>query len=580
MSVKANFQGGLDLNFFAKREFESTEGVAPSKQASIIARNAARFLMMGWTDSWTQFLTPTVLNAVFVKRDHELLRELRLAFQQGFIEIFEQLKDKELTEEQKEQVQLYLSNCLTLLPYGDLTPYESIKIPQYIEGTWEMVEYQITPIELTETSGWQRFFIQDKDRVFAYGLEPLFQKKAESHLIFMGTTYPAGQGFVPQVNTDSKGFETVGKSLYRTGRARVQEWLCQQENSIHVCGVSLGGSLSLLLAIDQGNYKLSRVDALNPAGLHDAWSKSRYDYWDSLNEKPRVVVQKQGDDPVSAFGIWKTDWDIFHVIPPKDKRGPISFCDHFLNYAGFADTQFDYIQAEQDNSKRLARNFWLYSLGRSLIYYCFLTPYTYLIRPLVHLVSQNWVLSAHIVTFCVAASLAVAGVIPGLIFLGIAGGLLASSLIYSTLPAMKNNSKEITTKNKYVEKGLAELHDPSLSRNPTMDIYNEDNAIEVDFTYQQIHTYYHLMRSLKNKDFIPYEEKESKHVKGITKKALLENSQNPKNADVVISFKVTKAKAAHIQHTLSFVKKLGSDNEQLKAAVGKSYSNYCMGKYA
>ncbi|KTD09268.1 hypothetical protein Lgra_2503 [Legionella gratiana] len=580
MSVTADFQGGLDLNFFAKREFESTEGVELSKQAPIIARNAARFLMMGWTDSWTQFLTPAVLKAVFLKRDHELLRELRVAFQHGFFEIFEQLKEKELTEEQKEQVQLYLSNCLTLLPYGDLTPYESIKIPQYIEGKWEMVEYQITPIELTDVSGWRRFFIQDKDRVFAYGLEPLFQKKAESHLIFMGTTYPAGQGFVPQVNTDSKGFETVGKSLYRTGRKRVQEWLSQQEHSIHVCGVSLGGSLSLLLAIDQGNYKLSRVDALNPAGLHDAWSKSRYDYWDDLSDKPRVVVQKQGDDPVSAFGIWKKDWDIFHVIPPKDKRGPISFCDHFLNYAGFAGTQFNYIKAEHDNSKRLARNFWLYSLGRSLIYYCFLVPYTYLVRPFINLVAQNWVLSAHILAFSVAAGLTMAGIIPGLVFLGVAGGLLASSLIGSTLSSIIKDSKKSTTKNHCVEKGLAELHDPSLPRNPTMDIYNEDNAVEVDFTYQQIHTYYQLMRSLKNKDFLPSEEKESKHVKGMTKKVLLENSQDPKNADVVISFKVTKAKAAHMHHTLSFVQKLGADHERLKSVVDKSYSDYRMGKYA
>ncbi|MGL5742591.1 MAG: hypothetical protein ACRCXC_08600 [Legionella sp.] len=75
MPVKAAFQGGLELNFFARREFESTQGVEPSQQAPIIARNAARFLMMGWTESWTEFLTPAVGNAVFVQRDHALLKE-------------------------------------------------------------------------------------------------------------------------------------------------------------------------------------------------------------------------------------------------------------------------------------------------------------------------------------------------------------------------------------------------------------------------------------------------------------------------------------------------------------------------
>lgn len=50
--------------------------------------------MMGWTEQWTDFLTSTVAHAIFVQRDHELLRELRFAFQQGFSELFEQLKEK------------------------------------------------------------------------------------------------------------------------------------------------------------------------------------------------------------------------------------------------------------------------------------------------------------------------------------------------------------------------------------------------------------------------------------------------------------------------------------------------------
>jgi hypothetical protein len=573
--VKAAFQGGLELKFFAQQEFESTIGVELSKQAPIIARNAARFLMMGWTDSWTEFLTPSVLHAVFVKRDHELLKELRLAFQQGFFELFEQLKDRDLTKEQKEQIHLYLSNCLTLLPYGDLTPYEAFKIPQYIDGKWEMIEYQVTPIELTETSGWEGTFIQDKDRVFAYGLEPLFHKKAESHLIFMGTTYPAGQGFVPQVNTDAKGFETVGKSLYRTGRNRVQQWLGQQENSTHVCGVSLGGSLSLLLAIDKGDYKLSRIDALNPAGLHDAWSKSRYDHWDELTEKPQVVVQKQGDDPVSAFGIWKADWDILHVTPPKNKKGPNAFCDHFLNYAGFAETQFNYIKPEQDNAKRNIRNFWLYSLGRSFIYFGFLLPYTYMVRPLMRSIEENKMFSACILGGAVTAGLTFAGILPGVIFLAIAGGLLVGGALSSTFFTDKNKSKISLKQTKH-----AELHDFTLARNPAMDIYNKDNEVVVDLTYQELHTYYRVMRTLvKGKDFFPKTEKESNHVKGLTKKALLEDSADPQKADVIVPFKVTKAKAAHIRHTLALVSQVGLANqENLKSVLEQNYAEYRMGK--
>jgi len=579
VSLKSTFQGGIELNFSSQRKFETTEGVAQENQAPIIARNTVRFLMMGWTEQWTEFLTPSVAYAVFVKRDHKLLRELRFAFQQGFLDLFEQLKNKELTPEQKEQVHLYLSNCLTLLPYGDLTPYESIKIPQYIDGHLELIEYQVKPIELTERSSWQSFFIHDKDRVFAYGLEPLFHNKAESHLIFMGTTYPAGQGFLPQVKTDTKGFETVGESLYRTGRERIHKWLSTQKNKIHVCGVSLGGSLSLLLAIDKGNYELSRVDALNPAGLHDAWYKNRYDHWDELTNKPLVVVQKQGNDPVSAFGIWKDDWHIIQVTPPPDKQGPNCFCDHFLNYAGFADTTFTYIEAKQDNAKRTARNFWLYTLGRSFIYGFFLLPYIYAARPLSYFLIKNWMISASVLGLLVGAGLTAAGILPAVAFFIIAGGLFATIFVYSDILYKKN--PEASSQRALIEKeGLPEMHDPSLSRNPSMDIYNKDNTVDIKLTYQQIHTYYEVMRCLvKGKGFLPDDKKKSKHTEGVSKKSLLEASLEAPKAAVEVPFTVTRAKAAHIRHTLDLVQRLGRKNETLKANVEECYTEYRIGKH-
>ncbi|WP_392536905.1 hypothetical protein [Legionella sp. 227] len=579
MPVKSAFRGGIELNFSPQRKFEPIEGVEQEKQAPIIARNAVRFLMMGWTEQWTEFLTPAVAYAVFVKRDHELLRELRFAFQQGFLDLFEQLKDKELTAEQKEQVHLYLSNCFTLLPYGDLTPYEAFKIPQYIDGHLELVEYQVKPIELTKRSGWNRFFIQDQDRVFAYGLEPLFQQKAESHLIFMGTTYPMGQGFIPQVNTDSKGFETVGESLYQTGRDRIHQWLSSQKNKVHVCGVSLGGSLSLLLAIDKGNYALSRVDALNPAGLHEGWSKNRNDHWNELADKPLVVVQKQGNDPVSAFGVWKDDWYIIQVTPPPDKQGPNCFCDHFLNYAGFADTTFTYIEAEQDNIKRKARNFWLYTLGRALLYGLFFLPYTYAVRPLAYFFVQNWKFSLSLLGVFAGVGLTLAGILPVAALFMIAGGLLASIFAYVEYLSKKN--PENSAIRALVEKEeLAEMHDPSLSRNPTMDIYNKDETVDIELTYQQIHTYYDVMRRLvKGKSYLPDDEHKSNHVAGVSKKALLEESSNSQKADFVVPFRVTRAKATHIRRTLNWVQQLGMENESLlKTNLEKCYTEYRIGK--
>jgi len=526
---KTTFKGGLELKFFEQGEFEALDDVDSSQHGPILARNILRFFTMGWTKSWTQFLTPSVLYSFFLQRNTHLLKDVRLAMQQGFLELFKQLQDKDLNAEQREQVQLYLSNCLSMLPYGDLTPYESFKIPQCIDGHWELIEYQVTPIELTERPWWQRFFTYDYDRVFAYGLKPIVHKKAESHLIFMGTTYPAGQGFFTQIKTDSKGFESIGLSLYRSGRERIQTWLSQQKNSIHVCGVSLGGSLSLLLSLDKGNYKISRVDALNPPGLFDPLFKSKYDHWDELTEKPRVVVQKQGKDPVSCFGIWKKDWEIIQVVPPKDKQGPNAFCDHCLNYAGFADTEFRYVSAEYDNSQRKTHHLFLNAAVRSFIYYYVLVPYSYAVRPL-----GNYVLNK---------------------FLPRVTGSTSQGLI-------------------------AQIHHPTLPRNSTMDIYDKNNTIELDLSYQQINTYYQVMRCLvKNKNFIPSQNKESQHIQGMTKKALLTDVSDSGKSHMQVSFKVTKAKAAHIIQTLALVHQLGMENkEKLKHELEKHYETYRLGK--
>ncbi|WP_284498264.1 hypothetical protein [Legionella maioricensis] len=573
------FKGGLDLKFVANSEFESLEHIAPADHAPIIARNALRLLMMGWpSESWTQLLSWPVLKAVFVNRAPQLLKELRFAFQEGFELLFTQLQGKKLNAEQSEQVQLYLSNCLSLLPYSDLTPYESIKIPQNINGEWELVEYHITPIELTPTTGFKSFFIQDVDRVFAYGLEPIQNREAQPHLIFMGTTYPAGQGFLPQIKTDFKGFETLGKSLYKSGIERIKQWLLRQNDNVHVCGVSLGGSLSLLLAIHQGKH-LKRVDALNPAGLHDSWNKSRYDKWDELEQKPEVVVQEQANDPVSLLGVWKKDWKIIRITPPEDKKGPNSLCDHFLNYAGFAQTEFTYIDAEKENAQRRTRNFWLYSVGRSIIYYSTIIPYNYLIRPALYFILRHWLAFTLGFLFSAGVSafigLSVSGILPLFTLMGTFSALTIMTTMYVLCNFFTASSTE---QNEYQ---LARLHDPTLSRNPSMDIYNPDNQIEVALTYKEINTYYQVMRCLvKQKKFLPDEEQQAESEHCLSKKELLLASQNPENNDKVVYMTKTKAKAIHIRHVLTLINQIGMENKQeLQQTLEQDYRQYSIGKH-
>lgn len=556
------FIADLDLKFFKQAEFEPIEEGPLLHQAPLIARNVLRILMMGWNDSWKELFTLTVAHAVFWQRNPLFLKEMRHAFQEGFLEIFRQLKGQQLRETQSEQVQLYLSNCLSLLPYSDLTPYESIRIPQYIDNQWMLVEYQIKPIELTTGSE------RDEDRVFAYGLEPLIEQRAESHLIFMGTTYPAGQGFLTQVNDDVRGFAAVGSFLYETGRQRIHAWLALQKNPVHVCGTSLGGSISLLLAIDTGNYNLSRIDALNPAGLYKAHSNGETEHWDFLISKPRVVIQKQGNDPVSYFGFWKDDWEIVEVVPPKLKQGPNCIADHALNYAGLKGTRFTYIDATEDNSKRSTRNFWFFSLARSMFYYGIMMPYTYIIRPTTYFFFRNWPLLFLMPTALLLSKVALLGIVPGIV-LGIAVTMLTGFVtvfferIFRAHPPLP----------------YAKIHDPGIPRNKDMDIYNVDNAIDVELTYKEINTYYKIMRGAKKKEFWPTEDRPVKYVAEMTKKQLLAASEDSDKAETTVSCRLTKAKFAHIRHALTLFNKVEpKGQEHLNQVLSESYKAYRLGK--
>lgn len=574
MIYRNPFKGGMDLRFFANAEFESTDGLPLIEQYPIIARNTLRLLTMGWTAKWIDLISTTTLDAIFITPNPDILKEMRLAFQQGFELLFTQLQHKKLTVEEHEQAHLFISNCLNLLPLTNLNRFESFKIPQWVDDNWVMVDYQVVPIELTEKWGLGHLLLQDEDRVFAYGLEPLSNKKAQSHLIFSGTTYPSGQGFVSQVNSNLRGFTTVGETLYLTGRARIRDWLLwqlRQTNKVHVTGVSLGGSLSLLLAIDQGDL-VTRIDALNPAGLHEPWQGTNHlDKWDELATKPLVVIQQQDRDVVSIFGVWKKAWQILQVKPPADKQGPNGFIDHIMNYAAFAETLFTPVDPELDNKNHKVRNFWLYTLGRSLIYYPLLLPFNYLVRPLFYTMWENkaytmlaLVSIATLTTLTVVGSLslwATAGIVS-------AAALLAS-LVYCCKP-------EITPEN---TNDCAKIHEPQVPRNPSMDIYK--NTMDIELTYQEVNSYYKTMRCLvkEKKEFLPEATGPQKMISGFNKRELLQASENPDNAEQVVTLTVTKAKAKHMERTLFCIKQLGHDNvEALKPTIETNYAEYRAGK--
>lgn len=429
-----SFSASLQLGLYQCDEFESMDGLTQDERYQVLCRNVLRFLTNGWSDNWFNLLSYDVLHAVFIKRNHNFLMHFRHAFLQGFINLYHQLKEKEYSQSQIQQSQWFISSCLSLLPYTDLNQYEIISLPQYINAKWHLVKYRVEPIELTQHTGVSSLVHDHDDRVFAYGLTPDVEKQAACHLIFMGTTYPQGQGFTPQVATDLESCATVGTALYATGKNRLARWIDKQCQPIDVCGTSLGGSLSLLCAIDQGD-KLRQVTALNPAGIYPDEYHQKMTNWQQLNHnKPLVTVLSQADDAVSQFGLWLPDWTFVKLHPEQQHKAPNGILDHMVLYAGLAGCRFEVHHADKVNRDpaRVVRNRIWYRYLRSAVFYLLIQPYRYWWRPLISAFWNNKefivLFSALTLTFCFFPVLSAGLSIP---VIGSVGSLIVNAAIPS-----------------------------------------------------------------------------------------------------------------------------------------------------
>lgn len=426
------------------------------------------------------------LKTILIKRDPRFMLAWRRVFQAGFDRLYEQLHQLDEPDKSNEQIFLFITDLLNLLPYGDLNPYEFIRIPQYIDAEWLQVEYKVRPIELTPNQGWESWLIQEQDRVFAYGLEPMNHPRAEPHLIFMGTTFPAGQGFWAQIVTDLQAFRTVGSWLFHSGCDKVLRWLEQQENKVHVTGLSLGGSLALQLAREAPGY-LSRVDAQNPAGFYDS------SYYNSMaeseaNSLPRLVVQAQGSDLIARLGKMPPHCELIAVLPQKGHL----LWDHPSIYTGLASTRYEQKNVLDYNHDNLRRSFWLYTVLRTGLYYGLVLPYHYLLRPGLFFVFRHFTslmaLAAATSLFALALSAFTLGFLPLLGPVAVLGiSLLAVGVFLSILSYTGHQYFAALRKNAMELRSFSKIHQPDCLLMEGNHLYGEPGIRDegVDKEYQR-----------------------------------------------------------------------------------------------
>jgi hypothetical protein len=144
--------------------------------------------------------------------------------------------DPRLSSTQKD---IILYSALSYLAFASPHEYQTLCIKE--------IEYTIEKIPLT--SGWF------SATYYAYGLKAKHNLKAQSFLIFQGTTTPADHGFLAGIIADTRPHGAVGTHLYSRGQALIETWINKEyertEKRVLCTGQSLGGAMSLHAHIHQ-----------------------------------------------------------------------------------------------------------------------------------------------------------------------------------------------------------------------------------------------------------------------------------------------------------------------------------------
>lgn len=409
-SEEKYYNGGLVLDFFRSAAYELQDDTC----TDALARDYVRMHMLPWDEQASRiFSSRRIQMAFFYEYDSGFIQAVRKVYFDGLVYVFEQLKAQELsgslTPAQNNQAHLYISNCLTALPFSAPHIYEYFTFPQLIENKWSLVAYTVRLIELTEPTR------ALKDKVFAYGFSPIVERRVPAHIIFPGTTYIADRGHVTQMRANMDVFSTAGRSLYETGHVRVGIW-CDNQNKInkiklHSHGNSQGGALSLQLAIHQGD-KLSEAYALNPPGLYELnKSNDPYDRWDEDGfQRPIVRVQENAGDWVHTYGKRKHEWLRFYIEPPVLSN--ISALNHVSNFTAREDVKIVSKCSRLANEEREVGDVWIYSRFRAFCFYVGYWPYVHIIRPIqfpLVIMLSAWLLSFTLPAIVVTPFLAVVG---------------------------------------------------------------------------------------------------------------------------------------------------------------------------
>jgi hypothetical protein len=247
------------------------------------------------------------VKGVFLRKDPVLLKKMEESLRSALL--------TDLPQDSKEETvfKAFIGNVIALLPFCYPEEGREFVIPQKVDGIWKRASYTIDKkFELTPR--WLG------SPIVAYGMT---STDAPPVMTFLGTTYPAGDGFFATLFADFTPGFSIGHAPYLVSQEKIAEWL-KEKTDVRLFGMSLGGAIAFHVMRNH-EKEIGHVAAFNPPGLYP-WN------W-SGSVQTEIDIYYQYNDLVGTTGVFPEGKkvNIFRVIGEREEN---SYKAHARIYSG------------------------------------------------------------------------------------------------------------------------------------------------------------------------------------------------------------------------------------------------------
>lgn len=265
-----------------------------------------------------------LLRAVIWKKNPELLKDGRELLNKIFVNMFQEIAKKPLTDTESFHMEMIIGDLLSLYPFLGPENGEKLEVPTRVNGAWQLATYHVEKIELTPH--WMG------SPLVAVGLKPQ-DSEMSPLLLFKGTTYPTDKGFGLSLLTDLNPLASVGDYAFRMGRKKIQAWLdthADKKKAI-VYGKSLGGAQAWRTAL-KFPKKVKKVMAYGAPGLSSSDIEQSNQVFKSSKDTPEINVFCQKGDRVPYYDKVAKGFNYFKVMGDKSRKGMLAHADMYSTH--------------------------------------------------------------------------------------------------------------------------------------------------------------------------------------------------------------------------------------------------------